>query len=153
VTGRPSTYTPALLEEICDRLAQGEPLAVICRDEHMPSDRTVRNWMQADAAVSSAIACAREVGFDKIAADCLEIADHTGNDTKVVGEKGHEREVADNEWISRSKLRVETRLKLLSKWDPKRYGDKVSTEITGPDGGPVKASVAVEFVSAKGGDE
>jgi hypothetical protein len=129
--GRPSAFTAKLLDEICDRLAKGEPLTVICRDEHMPSDRTIRNWMQARADVSSAIAHAREVGFDALAAECLEIADFGVNDTKMVGEGGHEREVPDHEWISRSKLRVETRLKLLAKWDPKRYGDKIGVEHSG----------------------
>lgn len=138
--GRPSVFKPKLLEEICDRLADGQPLAVICRDEHMPSDRTVRNWM-VDDEVSSAIARAREVGFDKIAADCLDIADHTAGDTKWVGEEGSERAVADSEWISRSKLRVETRLKLLAKWDPKRYGDKVA--LTGGAEGDAPLTVVI----------
>ncbi len=122
--GRPTLLTDAVLEEICDRLSKGEPLAVICRDEHMPSDRTVRSWM-ANKEVSAAIARAREVGFDSLAAECLEIADDVTRDTKIVGDGDNLREVADTEWISRSKLRVETRLKLLAKWDPKRYGDKL----------------------------
>jgi hypothetical protein len=74
-TGRPSKYTPELGAEICARLAKAEPLTVICRDEHMPSDRTVRNWMAADAALSSDIAHAREIGFDVLASECLEIAE------------------------------------------------------------------------------
>lgn len=125
--GRPSDFTTELLDEICERLAKGEPLAVICRDDHMPSDRTVRNWMARDD-VSSAIARAREVGFDAIAAECLDIADNTASDTKWVGEEGSERAIPDSEWISRSRLRVETRLKLLAKWDPKRYGEKLDIE-------------------------
>lgn len=75
----------------------------------------------------SDIARAREAGFDRIAADCLEIADQTGKDT-IYGDNGAR---ADTEWISRSKLRIETRLKLLAKWDPKRYGDKITQEHTG----------------------
>lgn len=122
--GRPTKFTAAISEEICDRLAKGEPLAVICRDEKMPTDRTVRNWQTSSAEFSSAIACAREVGFDVIAAECLDIADETSNDTKFGGENGETRQ-ANSEWISRSKLRVETRLKLLAKWDPKRYGEKL----------------------------
>lgn len=47
-------------------------------------------------------------------------------------------EIPDKEWMLRSKLRVETRLKLLAKWDPKRYGEKITQEISGPDGGPVR---------------
>lgn len=123
--GRPSDFTLEIGEEICRRLSEGEPLAQICRDTHMPTDRTVRNWREANEDFSSAIACARETGFDAIALDCLHIADDSGNDTKFVGQEGQERAVADSEWISRSKLRVETRLKLLAKWDPRRYGEKV----------------------------
>ncbi len=129
--GRASDFTQALAEEICERLSNGEPLAQICRDEHMPSDRTVRNWQSSDAAFSSAIACARETGFDVIAAECLDIADETGRDT-IYGKDGDER--PDTEWISRSKLRIETRLKLLAKWDPKRYGDRVALDHGGAIG-------------------
>lgn len=123
--GRPSKYTPEIVEEICERLSKGEPLAVVCRDEHMPSDDTVRNWADADESISRAIARARERGFDQIAADCLQIADDSSRDVKIVGRDGEEREVCDTEFVQRSKLRIETRLKLLAKWDPKRYGEKV----------------------------
>ncbi len=134
--GRPSTFTAELAAEICNRLSKGEPLAQICRDEHMPAARTVSDWKAARPDFSADFARARDDGFDAIALDCLEIADDTSRDTKLVGEEG--REVADSEWIARSKLRVDTRLKLLAKWDPKRYGDKLTTEHTGPGGGPVE---------------
>src|SRR5436190_22396760 len=125
--GRPSKFTESLAATICDRLAAGEPLAQICRDDGMPTDRTVRNWM-ADDQFSSDIARAREIGFDVIAAECLDIADETSRDTK----KGpNDTDLCNSEWISRSRLRVETRLKLLAKWDPKRYGDKLDVGVTG----------------------
>lgn len=126
--GRPTKFSGAVANEICDRIANGEPLAVICRDDHMPAARTVYDWMESKPEFSAAIARAREAGFDQIAADCLEIADDTGRDTKITRGEGPEREVPDHEWISRSKLRVETRLKLLAKWDPKRYGDRVALD-------------------------
>lgn len=134
--GRPSDFTPEIANEICERLSKGEPLAAICRDDHMPAVRTVSDWKAQQPDFSADFAHAREAGFDQIALDCLEIADETGNDTKLVGKDGEQREVADTEWISRSKLRVETRLKLLAKWDPKRYGDK--TILSGDDENPVK---------------
>jgi hypothetical protein len=130
--GRPSLYTDAVASEICERLSKGEPLAVICRDEHMPGYRTVFDWQNTRPEFSAAIAHAREAGFDEIAAECLAIADHTANDTKfIASENGNERAVPDSEWISRSKLRVETRLKLLAKWDPKRYGDRLNLDHSG----------------------
>jgi hypothetical protein len=38
--------------------------------------------------------------------------------------------------VQRSKLRIDTRLKLLAKWNPK-YADKSAVELTGKDGGPI----------------
>jgi hypothetical protein len=91
--------------------------------------------MEAHPDFAADIARAREVGFDAIALEALAIADASEHDTKVVGRgEDFEREVPNHEWISRSKLRVETRLKLLAKWDPKRYGDKIQQEHTAPEG-------------------
>lgn len=134
--GRPSTFDQAVADEMCERLSKGETLTDICRDERMPAVRTVSHWKEASAPFKADFARAREEGFDAIAAECLEIADETAFDT--ISTKEGER--ANAEWISRSKLRIETRLKLLSKWDPKRYGDKVTQELTGPNGGPVEIS-------------
>lgn len=120
--GRPSTFTQEIAEEICHRLSQGEPLAQICRDEGMPAVRTVSDWRAANERFSADFARAREEGFDTIAAECLDIADETAFDT-LSTEHGDR---PNTEWISRSKLRIETRLKLLAKWDPKRYGEKIA---------------------------
>lgn len=46
--GRPSKFTPEIADEICERLANGEPLAKICRDEHMPTRVAVHDWAKAD---------------------------------------------------------------------------------------------------------
>ena len=134
-TGRPSKQTQALVDEICARLSMGEPLAQICRDAHMPHDSTVRQWGKADETVSLAIACAREDGFDSIAADCLKIADDSTNDyvEKLAGQGDEQaiKTMLNAEHVQRSKLRIETRLKLLAKWDPKRYGERMQTELSG----------------------
>lgn len=124
--GRQSTFNEKDAAEIVSRLSKGEPLTIICSDDWLPHDNTVRAWAEARPEFAVAIARAREAGFDAIALEALAIADHTAGDTKWVGAEGEERPVPDSEWISRSKLRVETRLKLLAKWDPKRYGDKIA---------------------------
>jgi len=51
--GRPSKYTQALADEICERLSKGEPLASICRDEKMPEVRTVSDWKTAHPEFSA----------------------------------------------------------------------------------------------------
>lgn len=124
-TGRPSKYTPALADEICERLSAGEPLAQICRDAHMPSVSTVWAWERAHAGLSEAIARARLDGYDAIAADALRIA-NTPVEGIEVEESDTGTKIKRADMLGHRKLQVETRLKLLAKWDPKRYGDRVA---------------------------
>lgn len=116
-----------LIREVCKRLSLGEPLAQICRDAHMPGVTTVWEWAKASKEFTEAIAYARELGFDAIAEECMEIADDKTRDFKP-SDKGP---AFDGEHVQRSKLRIETRLKLLAKWDPKRYGEKQQVEMSG----------------------
>lgn len=121
-------FSQAIADIVCERIAQGEPLAQICRDEGIPSATTIRNWQDADADFSCAIARAREAGFDAIADTCMEIADNARNDYMEKASQSGAFEF-NAEHVQRSKLRIDTRIKLLSKWDPKRYGDKQTIDI------------------------
>lgn len=148
----PFTYTPEQREKaiaaVLQGLRAGTPLTVICAAEGMPCDNTVRDWAEADPELAAGIARARETGFDQIALEALAIADASENDTKRTADG---REVADSEWISRSKLRVETRLKLLAKWDPKRYGER---QLIGSDpDNPLPPGFTVNLRKAASSDE
>lgn len=124
--GRPSKFTPETAEEICQRLSDGEPLRQICRDEHMPNWSTVYDWMAVHKEFSQRIAHAREKGEEAIAQECLDIADNATNDwMETQGGNGAELYKLNGEHIQRSKLRIETRLKLLAKWNPRKWGEKV----------------------------
>jgi hypothetical protein len=122
--------TKALKDEICERLSIGEPLRQICRDEHMPSWVNVYRWIKQDEALALRIAQARELGFDAIAEEAMSIADTPveGETTKTT-ETGTEVTRAD--MLGHRKLQIETRLKLLAKWSPKKYGDSTRLEHTG----------------------
>lgn len=140
--GRPSLYSPELLDQIVQRLSAGEPMAQICRDPGMPAARTVRDWISQKDDVSAAIARAREDGEDWLAAECLLIADAPkegvieeyerrmiDNPDDPDGEKVEEfvitkRKVED--MLGHRKLQIETRLKLLAKWNPRKYGENVN---------------------------
>ena len=47
-TGRPSAHTPEIADEICHRIAGGESLRSVCREEHMPAFSTVLLWVVHD---------------------------------------------------------------------------------------------------------
>lgn len=113
----------ALVPEICRRLSCGETLASICRDEHMPDRDTVYLWANSDESIARRIAQARAVGFDAIADECVEISDRPSPTTPLGS--------TDSGDVAHRKLQIETRLKLLAKWDPKRYGDKQQVEHSG----------------------
>lgn len=127
---RRSLYTPELADELLRRLSGGEPLAQICRDPHMPSVNTVSDWKKAHPDFGTRFGTARDEGFDEIAADCLRIADEPQiGETETSKEWG--TEVKKGDMYDHRKLRIETRLKLLAKWDPRRYGDRIHTEHSG----------------------
>lgn len=121
--GRPSKYTPELAAEICERLSDGEPLRQICREEYMPSWTSIYSWAAQDKELSDRIAQARKQGYDAIAEDCLNIAD-----TALMGEEetssANGLTITRKDMLGHRKLQIETRLKLLSKWDPSKYGDR-----------------------------
>ena len=120
-SGPPSIRSEATYKIICDRLAIGEPLAQICRDIGV-SDGTVREWQRTEPEFADAIARARLLGFDEIAARLRDVA------------RGGQGSSGD---VQRDKLIVETDLKLLAKWDPKRYGELQRLSHEGQDGGPI----------------
>lgn len=139
-TGRPSSYTVATGDVICQRIAEGESLRSICKGEHMPAMSSVFRWLADDANESfrEQYAHAREVQAESMAEEILEIADDGSNDT-YKDDNGNER--TDQEVIGRSRLRVDARKWLLSKMMPKKYGEKIQQEIGGKDGGPLVVEI------------
>ena len=136
--GRPSKYKRELAEEIIQRLSEGEPLRQICRDNHMPEWRTIYDWMYRDPELSAAIARAREIGYDKMAEEVLQIADTPMmGQVQTIDEKGST--IRTEDMLGHRKLQIETRLKLLAKWNPKKYGERVA--LAGDADSPLKVDV------------
>ena len=69
-----------------------------------------------------------EIIFDEM----LDISDDGTNDftKKEIGD-GVEVEILNSEHIQRSKLRIDTRKWILAKMQPKKYGDRINTELSG----------------------
>ncbi len=132
---RPSRYTPELAAKLCERLAEGDTLRSICRDQSMPDKATVLRWLADKTKVDfrDQYAHARDMQADALFDEALEIADDVSGDwsTDKDGKK-----VLDHEHVQRSRLRVDTRKWAAGKMAPKRYGDKI--QHTGDGGGPIR---------------
>lgn len=134
--GRPPGDTPypnsdKIKEQLVSWLSEGKTLREFCRKEGMPSYRTIYHWEAQDADFASHIAHARIIGHDAIAEDCLQLADNMP--LEVFDEGGNKR--YDPGSIAWRKMQIETRVKLLAKWNPRKYGDK--TILAGDDKAPV----------------
>lgn len=138
--GRPSLFTPDIANAICERIASGESLRSVCRDEAMPSEAGVRRWALDDVnGFSAQYSRARELQAHAIADEMLEIADDGSNDWMVrAGKDGSPGFELNGEHVQRSRARLDTRKWLLSKMLPKVYGDKITQEHQGANGGPVE---------------
>lgn len=124
--GRPSKYSDQLADEICNRMAEGESLLKICKDEHMPTRASIHNWLLATDSDGNktyanffdkyeiAVALRADHMFDQIE----QIAD---NSEEVV-RKGAEKK--SSAYAQTQRLRVDSRKWYLSKIMPKKFSDK-----------------------------
>lgn len=105
---------------LAEYVAGGMSLAKAMRTLGLPSSTTYKR-MDEDPDFDALIEQAKRRGTDAIADQCLEIAD---DDSQDVGQRG----MLNKEFVQRSKLRIETRLKLIAKWNHKKYGEKLEIE-------------------------
>jgi hypothetical protein len=139
--GRPTVYSQRIADQICDRLAEGEQLDVICSDPGMPPASTVRRWAcEGREPFSSRYARARSIGYERLAFELLAIsdADCTGPDGR-----------ADHALVQKQRLQADTRRWLLSKLLPRTYGDKVTQELIGNPDQPIVSRIELVPVAPR----
>jgi len=128
--GRPVEPVPAQHKQaILEWIQEGRPLRAYCRLTGSPNWRTVYDWLEKDAEFAALFARARDAGADAIAEEALEILDQVPE--RVDGEGGGRYDAAFVTW---QRNRAEYRLKLLSKWNPKKYGEKLDLGVSGNAG-------------------
>jgi hypothetical protein len=87
---------------------------------------------------------ATKIRSDSMGSEILEIADNQENDV-ITNDEGIE--IINHNVINRSRLRVDTRKWLMSKMQPKKYGDKVELDHKGGI-----AITGINYIVPKDGD-
>lgn len=141
MAGRPSSYTQALADTICERLSQGQSLRTICRDDDVPSIATIFNWFRSQPGFLEQYARAKEESADAMAEDILEIADNEVEQPLIVDGlplqvDGKLVMIKDNVSVNHARLRVDTRKWLMAKMKPKKYGERM--ELAGDEKSPLQ---------------
>lgn len=109
--GRPRKDKDAILDEIIERLSQGESLRQICQDDRMPTARTVYNWVHEREDVEAAYLKSREAQADLVVDELLGIADNEESD------------------VNRDRLKIDTRKWLAARMLPKRYSERQTLDV------------------------
>ncbi len=115
--GRPTSYTPKIGAEICERYAAGASMVKICEDKRMPCYTTVMNWKREERGNFLAIYTqAREDRAWTWFEEMTDIADK-----------------ATPENVQVARLRVGTRQWSLARLLSRIFGDRPALEGGDPD--------------------
>jgi hypothetical protein len=118
--GRPSDYSEEKADAICDRLAEGEYLTDICQLSGFPTYKTYRRWAEQNETFAKRIVRAHEDQTEYFRDRIMRLNDGM---------------TAENWQYTNAQIRnIQW---LMGKIKPK-YGDKVQSEVSGPNGGPIQ---------------
>lgn len=114
-----TTFTQALFDKICDELADGKSLRSVCEKKSMPDRKTFNRWRQSTVELQQQYdrACLdrEEAYFEQI----IDIADAATDQAKA-------------------RNQIDARKWTLARMNRKKFGDHVTEELTGPNGGPLQ---------------
>ena len=127
--GRPTKYSKELAVDICVRLANGESIVQITKDDDMPSQATIYVWLRERDDFQEMYTRAREDQIDTNVDQIIAIADEMP--PTFTDKDG--RKTLDSSWINWQKNRIDARKWSAIKLKPRKYGDRVGLE--GVEGG------------------
>lgn len=134
--GRPPVYSgeerDEIMAHVLTNVASGRYVSRVFREDKttstgvkLPHVATFWLWVFESKEYGDKLARAREAGVEAKLDECEEIADDAINDFMEVN-YGEDRRIEYRaEHVQRSKLRIETRIKLAQMLKPKTYGPKL----------------------------
>ncbi len=123
--GRPTLFSQQLADTICSRIAEGESLREICKDDDMPERVTIYRWLQADPDFCNHYTRAREDQADTLADEIMAIADETPDLNPILDKHGALIEIQlHSAYLQWQKQRIDARKWTAMKLKPKKYGDR-----------------------------
>lgn len=140
-------------DHICAELQKGRSLENICtKDEGMPTVAGFLKWVNTEPQIGKDYARAREIGYLMLADEIVALSDKTHEWVTVqeldpdgnpmfdeAGEPMLKKVLMplNSDVVAHKRLQIDTRKWMLSKMLPKIYGDKLTQEHTGANGGPI----------------
>jgi len=140
--------TPKLVKKILDAIVV-DHLSVrkACKINGI-SDGTFLQWVADDKILAEQYTKALKIRTDTMAMEILDIVDDVAEDD-IFDDNGNRK--ANNEWINRSRLRMDGRKWILSKLMPKKYGDHLQLDTNANlnhSGATVNVNISTDPVQA-----
>ena len=126
-------YSRSLEDEIIDLVVDGHSIVTICNRPDMPTRRVLYRWFESRNDFRRRYEMAAQFAAGIAVSEIIEIADDSVDDW-LETEKGM---VFNKEAVQRSRLKVDARLKNAEKQLPKKWGNKITQEVTSPEDKPV----------------
>lgn len=134
-----SQYTDEIAKDVCVKIMSGMSVREIGKQDDMPTDTCIFNWLAQDKGKDAEgnggfveqYTRAKEIQAEMMSEDILSISDEANNDYMERKDKEDHTTgwVLNGEHVQRSRLRVESRKWLMGKLKPKKYGDKITTDL------------------------
>ena len=113
-------WTTSITDRICELIESGKSINSFAGKKGVPSAPSIYRHMARDAEFAGMIAIARQAQQEHEMEKCIELADSaTPEDWQV------------------KRLQIWARQWRASRMIPKKWGDKITQEITGRDGAPI----------------
>jgi hypothetical protein len=141
-------YSDVSATEICERIASGELLTVICLDEHLPTVRRCNQWLRDQGEFAALYQSSLNDRLSVVEEDIIRIPDEAARDFDEVKSKGSVRRVLDPGKLQAAKLRVEVRRLHLRAGRPQKWGDS-ATIITKSDDAFDPSSMSAEELESQ----
>lgn len=139
--GRPPTFDRSeWIERLLDHIAEGGSIVGFGRDpqdlgkrlDGYPSRRRLYEWMEEDEAFGAAVKRCHRIRAAVLMEEALRISDDRTNDTIVrLGRNGESTEAPNHEWIGRSKLRMDQRVRMAAQLDRDNWSPRAQIEHAG----------------------
>jgi hypothetical protein len=110
---------------ITGRIECGESLRAILKDSDMPSTSTFYIWLDSDKKKSKQYARATSIRADILFDEIINIADTTEEGVVIETDDHGRTKEKKGDMLGHRKLQIDARKWILSKLNPKKYGDKI----------------------------
>ena len=121
--GRPRKINQDIIDEILERMTNGQNLKDICRMSHMPAPVTIYQELERNPHFSNLFTRARQLMADTLFDECLSIADDDKDD--MIYNKVTKETIVNHAKITRDKLKIDTRLRVAGRLNPRKYSEKL----------------------------